>query len=371
MHQNIRISAKQFGILVALNTIGTTILIVPAGLAAEANQDAWIPAILGVGLGLLIICLYNALGGLFPQMTLVEYCKKILGNWTGTTVALSFVYFSFIGASTLIWIMGNFLVTQIMPDSPTIILHSLFVIIVIMGIRLGLEPIARCAEIFLPWVGLFFLLLVLLPIPDIHLENLQPMLESETKPIIKATLSFLSVATLPLIIFQMIVPNGERSKKTNKAFYLGSFSGGIILIVITFLTVMVLGSGVTARNMYPSFALAKKVGIKGVLERIEVIMAILWFLTIYFKTSIYCYASVKGLAQILSLRDYRILTFPFGMALVAYSIIVYPDVIYEAEWDVETWIPYSATFGLILPAFLYIMALFTKKKAAINGENQK
>jgi spore germination protein KB len=371
MHQNIRISAKQFGILVALNTIGTTILIVPAGLAAEANQDAWIPAILGVGLGLLIICLYNALGGLFPQMTLVEYCKKILGNWTGTTVALSFVYFSFIGASTLIWIMGNFLVTQIMPDSPTIILHSLFVIIVIMGIRLGLEPIARCAEIFLPWVGLFFLLLVLLPIPDIHLENLQPMLESETKPIIKATLSFLSVATLPLIIFQMIVPNGERSKKTNKAFYIGSFSGGILLIVITFLTVMVLGSGVTARNMYPSFALAKKVGIKGVLERIEVIMAILWFLTIYFKTSIYCYASIKGLAQILSLKDYRILTFPFGMVLIAYSIIVYPDVIYEGEWDVKTWIPYSVTYGLILPAILYIVALLTKKKVVINGENQK
>lgn len=368
MHQKVRISASQFAILVALNTIGTTILIVPAGLATEAKQDAWIPAILGVGLGLLVIFLYNALGGLFPQMTLVEYCRKVLGKWTGTTVALSFVYFSFIGASTLIWIMGNFLVTQIMPDSPVIILHSFFVIIVIMGIRLGLEPIARSAEIFLPWVVLFFLLLVLLPIPDINLENLKPMFQSETKPVIKGTLSFLSVATLPLIIFQMIVPNGERSKKTNRAFYMGSLVGGFIIISITFLTVLVLGPGLTARNLYPSFALAKKVGIKGVLERIEVIMAILWFLTIYFKTSIYCYASIKGLAQILSLKDYRILTLPFGMLLISYSIIVYPDVLYEAKWDVKTWIPYSATYGLILPAFLFILALITKKKATTKEE---
>jgi spore germination protein KB len=371
MHRQVRISASQFAILVALNTIGTTILIVPSGLAAEAKEDAWIPAILGVGLGLFVIYLYNALGSLYPQMTLVDYCKKILGKWPGTIVSLSFVYFSFIGASTLIWIMGNFLVTQIMPESPTIMIHTIFVLVIILGVRLGLEPIARCAEIFMPWVGLFFLLLVLLPIPDMKLENLQPMFESETKPVIKAMLSFLSVATLPLIIFHMIVPDGKRSKDTNRAFYIGSLIGGSVLIVITLLTVMVLGAELTARNLYPSFSLAKKVGIKGVIERIEVIMALLWFLTIYFKSAMYSYATVKGLAQIFSLEDYRILTLPFGMLLIAYSLIVYPNVVYEAEWDVKTWIPYSATYGLILPAILYIVALLTKKKVVINGENQK
>lgn len=364
MHQKVIISGSQFAILVLLNTIGSTILIVPSGLASEAKQDAWIPAILGVGLGLLVISLYNALGGMYPQMTLVEYCKIILGSWTGTTVSIGFIYFSFIGASTLIWLMGNFLVTQIMPESPTIAIHTFFVLVVIMGIRLGLEPIARSAEIFLPWVGLFFMLLVLLPIPDSNLENIQPMFDSEVKPIIRGALSFLSVATLPLITFQMIVPNGQRSKETNKAFYIGSMIGGIVLISITILTVLVLGPGLTARNLYPSFALAKKVGIKGVLERIEVIMAILWFLTIYFKTTIYCYASIKGLAQLLSMKDYRILTLPFGMMILAFSLIVYPDVIYEAEWDVKTWIPFAATYGLILPGFLFIIALIKKKKKA-------
>jgi spore germination protein KB len=377
MHQKVNISGSQFAILVLLNTIGTTILIVPAGLATEVKQDAWIPAILGVGFGLLVISLYNALGGLYPQMNLVEYCEKILGKWTGITVSIGYIYFSFIGATTLIWLIGNFLVTQIMPESPVITIHAFFVLIVIMGVRLGLEPIARSAEIFLPWVGLFFLLLVLLPIPDSNLENIQPMFDSEVKPIMRGTLSFLSVATLPLIMFHMIVPNGERSKDTNKAFYIGSLIGGIVLISITLLTVLVLGPGLTARNLYPSFALAKKVGIKGVLERIEVIMAILWFITIYFKTSIYCYASIKGLAQLLSLKDYRILTLPFGMILLAVSLIVYPDVIYEAEWDVKTWIPFAATYGLILPTFLYIVAFIRKKKESerdqemIYGKNDR
>jgi spore germination protein KB len=375
LHQKVIISSSQFAILVLLNTIGTTILIVPAGLASEAKQDAWIPAILGVGIGLLVISLYNALGSMYPQMTLVEYCEKILGKWTGITMSIGFIFFSFIGATTLIWLIGNFLVTQIMPDSPVIAIHTFFVLIVIMGVRLGLETIARSAEIFLPWVGIFFLLLVLLPIPDSNLENIQPMFDSDVKPIMRGALSFLSVATLPHIIFHMIVPNGRRSKGTNKAFYLGSLIGGIILISITLLTVLVLGPGLTARNLYPSFALAKKVGIKGVLERIEVIMAILWFITIYYKTSIYCYVSIKGLAQLLSLKDYRILSLPFGMILLAVSLFVYPDVIYEAEWDVKTWIPFAVTYGLILPAFLYIVALIRKKKEfksdkeLFNGKN--
>jgi spore germination protein KB len=357
------ISDSQFSILVLLNTIGSTILILPAGLANEAKQDAWIPAILGVGFGLLVIRLYNALGTIYPQMTLVEYSRKILGKWMGTTVSIGFIWFSFIGATTLIWLMGNFLVTQIMPESPTISLHIFFVIIVIMGVRLGLETIARSAEIFLPWVGLFFLLLVLLPIPDSNLENIQPMFDSEVKPIMRGALSFFSVATLPLILFHMIVPNGQRSRETNKAFYVGSMLGGIVLISITLLTVLVLGPNLTADNVYPSFTLAKKVGIKGVLERIEVIMAILWFITIYYKTTFYCYASIKGLAQLLSLKDYRILTLPFGVMILAISLIIYPDVIYEAEWDVKTWIPFAATYGLIFPAFLYIVAIIKKGKS--------
>jgi spore germination protein KB len=370
MHQKVVISSGQFGLLVMLNTIGTTILILPAGLAAEAKQDAWMPAVLGVLIGVGIISLHNALGGVFPQMTFVEYSRKILGKWLGSLVSLGLVYFSFIGAATIIWLMGNFLVTQIMPETPIEVIQSFFIIIVIMGIRLGLEPIARTAEIFFPWIIIFFLLLVLLPIPEMNIQHLQPVLDSDMKPIIRGSLSFISVATFPLIVFQMIVPNGKRSKQTNKAFYLGSIAGGFVLITITLITILVLGADLTARNTYPSFTLAKKVSIKGVLERIEVIMALLWFLTIYFKAVCYCYASVKGLAQILFLKDYQILTLPFGMLLIAYSIIVYPDVIYEAEWDLKTWIPYSLTYGLILPGFLYLAALVRKKKAAKKAGGQ-
>jgi spore germination protein KB len=368
MRHKVRISAEQFGILVMLNTIGTTILIVPAGLAAEAKQDAWIPAIVAIAIGILVIWLHNALGGLFPEMTFIEYSKKILGKWVGSVVSIGFVYFSFIGASTLVWVMGNFIVSQIMPGTPTAVIYIFFVAVVIFGLNVGLEPIARSAEIFLPWVIIFFLLLVLLPLPEVNFHNLQPMMDSETKPILRATLSFLSVAILPLVVFQMVVPTGKRSKQTNRAFYLGNIMGSIILLIITLLTILVLGPELTARNNYPSFVLAKKVTIAGFLERIEVIMALIWFITIYFKTTTYCYACVKGLAQILSLKDDRMLILPFGMILTAFSMIIYPNVVYANEWDTKTWIPYSLMYGLFLPLLLYIVA-FIKRNWNRNQSN--
>lgn len=50
------------------------------------------------------------------------------------------------------------------------------------------------------------------------------------------------------------------------------------------------------------------------------------------------------------------------MTLIAYSMIIYPNVTYAVEWDTKTWIPYSIMYGIFLPLFLYIVALIRKKK---------
>ncbi|MED3687234.1 GerAB/ArcD/ProY family transporter, partial [Peribacillus butanolivorans] len=53
MVKDIKISARQFAILVILFSIGTTILVIPGVMAQEVKQDAWIAAVIGTGIGLL------------------------------------------------------------------------------------------------------------------------------------------------------------------------------------------------------------------------------------------------------------------------------------------------------------------------------
>ncbi|WP_051005515.1 GerAB/ArcD/ProY family transporter [Paenisporosarcina sp. TG-14] len=93
MIEKVKISQYQFAILVMMFTVGSSILIIPAGLAKEAKEDAWIAALLGIGVGVVLVFLYSALGNRFPDMNLAEYSEVILGKWLGKLVSI--LYFSF------------------------------------------------------------------------------------------------------------------------------------------------------------------------------------------------------------------------------------------------------------------------------------
>ncbi|PAB57764.1 hypothetical protein CCE28_18255 [Anaeromicrobium sediminis] len=142
--------------------------------------------------------------------------------------------------------------------------------------------------------------------------------------------------------------------------------GGIVIFLITILCVLVLGHDMTARNAFPSYALAKKVSLGNIIQRIEAIIAIIWFITIFYKMILHFYGAVLGLAQILNLKDYRPLALPLGMILVALSLVVFPDTVYSGIWNSTTWLPYVLTYGFFLPLLLLIVSLFQKPKKKIN-----
>ncbi|GED71122.1 hypothetical protein BRE01_48240 [Brevibacillus reuszeri] len=364
MVTEVQISARQFGILVALFTIGTPILIIPAGLAGIVKQDAWLAAVLGVGLGLLITGIYTALGRRFPTKSLVEMNELVFGKWIGKTISITFIFFNLVTAAELLFFVGNFMTTQIMPETPIQSVHILFACIVMMGIRLGIETLARSAEVLFPLFVLLFIILVIFLSPQIKIENIQPVLDTNFKVLLKGTIFFASVFSLAPVVLLMIFPASvNRNKEAKKAFFSGTMIGGFVLIMIIALTILVLGADTTARQMYPSYTLAKKINVGNFLQRIEIIMAGMWFITIFFRVCCYFYASVIGLAQTLNLKDYRFLVLPLGIIVLALSLIVHPNVVHSEEYNKREWIPYATTYGLVLPLLLLGIQSLRKKES--------
>ncbi|WP_289135049.1 endospore germination permease [uncultured Brevibacillus sp.] len=348
-----KISVRQFGMIVTLFSIGTPILIIPAGLAGLAKQDAWLAAVLGVGLGLLITGLYCALGSLFPEKSLVEMNELVLGKWIGKTISITFVFFNLVTAAELLFFVGNFLTTQIMPETPIQSINIIFACVVLMGVRLGIETLARSAEMLFPLFFVLFLILAIFVSPQIKWENIQPVLETDMNVLFKAAIFFTSVFSFSPVALLMIFPASvDRFKEARKAFLTGTLIGGLVLIIIIALAILVLGSETTARQMYPSYALAKKINVGNFLQRIEIVMAGMWFITIFFRLSCYFYASVIGLAQTLNLKDYRFLVLPLGILMIILSLIVHPNIVHSEEYNTHEWITYAATYGLLLPVLL-------------------
>ncbi|WP_028610602.1 GerAB/ArcD/ProY family transporter [Paenibacillus harenae] len=362
MANNVKISLRQFTVLIMFYTIGTTILVIPAPLAADAGQHAWIAAIVGWLLGLLVVVLYVSLGKLFPQMTFIAYIEHTFGKWLGKPISLFFIFFSFVTSSIVLYYIGNFMTTQIMPETPIGAFVILFAGIVLMGLRLGLEVLARTAEILFPWFLLLFTTLTLFLIPEIEIQKIRPIIEIGFKPVIRAALVFAGTASLPMVVFLMIYPMSLNEKKgAGKAFYTGTLIGGIFIIIITFLSVSILGAELSAKNMYPSYALSKKINVGNFIQRVEILMAGLWFLTIFFKATFYAYGFISGIAQVFGCKDYRPFVIPCGMIMIAFSLVVYPDVVYMSDFESTVYIPFVISAGLLLPLFVLITGLIRKR----------
>ena len=137
MIKDVKINSYQFLVLVTLFTIGTSILLVPSGLAQNAKQDAWIAAIFGTGIGLLVIWLFCTIGKWFPHLTFIQINNKVFGKWVGTLFSLLFVTFSFLYASILLNLSGTFLNIHALPSTPMVALNILMGIIIVMGVRAG------------------------------------------------------------------------------------------------------------------------------------------------------------------------------------------------------------------------------------------
>ena len=361
--QNVKINSFQFLVLVIFFTIGTGILVLPSVLAGIAKQDAWISAIIGTGVGLLIVWMFTKLSLWFPNLTFVQMNEVIFGKWIGKTFSFLFLFINLVFTSILMYYSGSFLTTHVIPNTPMAATNILLAVILLMAMHLGLETIARAAEIL---IGVFFILFIILVIfiaPEIKTENIQPVFESDIKSIAHGSLSLIVISSLNAVSLLMVFPafiNDPKSGK--KSFLIGNLIGGLVIIIITLLCILVLGPDLTSRQMYPGYTLAKMINIGNFVTRIEALMAGLWVICLYFKMVLYFHALVLGLTQTLNLRDSRSLVYPLVMIVVVLSLVVFPSVVDKQIFDSTTAIYYSILVGLLLPLLMVIVYKIRKKQ---------
>lgn len=361
MRGNGKITHRQLMVLVFLYSIGTTVLVVPAGLAEVAKQDAWIGALVGVVIGGVVVGLYISLWRLYPGKTFVGICEAILGKWLGLLLSVVFMFYSFIGAATVLFYGGDFFQTHVMPNTPLPVTNAIFAAVIVMGVRMGLETISRASELMLPWFLILFFILVVTLVPEIKPENAFPIFEAGWKTIFWAGFSFAGTAFMPIVFLLAVFPSVQNPDKARFGIFISALVGGLSVVLVTLLCVLILGPDITARSLFPSFALVKKIEIGNFLQRVEAIMVGLWFITTYIKTTFYFYGWVTSLSEILKLKNYRTVTLPCGIIMIVFSLIVYPDVVYMQNWDSTVFPPYILIIGFFIPLLLWLVGVYKKR----------
>lgn len=357
-----QISSRQFFIFVFLITIGDAILVLPSSMSVAAKQNAWIPAVVGTGMGLLLVWLYVSINKLSNKKTLFEINEEMLGKPIGWTISLLLTATTLLFSAELIFYIGNFILVQFMPDAPILWINLLFSSIIVMGTRLGLQTILRTAEVLFPWLVFFLIILILFTAPNVKIDRLLPLFDVSLPSIIIAAYAYTSYAFIPFIFMLVIISSKViRPADAYRGLFLGSALGGLVFIIIIVLSVGVMGAQMTAIETFPSYELAKSILIGGFLQRIEATMAVIWFITTYLEITFYMLCTLEGLRYLFKLKQPQSLSLPLGWIIVVLSTIVYPSVAYMQEWDTRTWSAYALVLGILYPLLLLIIGTIRKR----------
>lgn len=216
------ISSRQFTIVTFLYSIGTAILIIPSSITGAAKQDAWVAASIGVVLSLLVIKLFLTLANQTPSLNFIEANEKILGRFFGKITAICFLILTFFSTGELLYFIGIFMKTEVMPETPTLAFALLFSIIIMYAAYLGIETFARSAEILFPLFIFIFIFFVVCITPQITFENIQPLLEATKTSMFYSIARFMSIFSFPLLVLLMLYPAGVNVQPSaQKGYILG------------------------------------------------------------------------------------------------------------------------------------------------------
>ncbi|REK76844.1 GerAB/ArcD/ProY family transporter [Paenibacillus paeoniae] len=357
---NGKISTKQLAVLVIYFIIGDMLLVLPSLIVSAAKQDAWLSGMLGFIVGWPVAWFLYKFSRLYPKLTIVQYSRRLLGKWLGGLVAIFYLYYYLTNVSVILREVGDFITTQFLTETPIMVIHLLMVILIIWSMKSGIETIARTGETFFPWNALLFIALIILLLPQVQMDRIQPIMTEGLRNINYASLYSSTFTFCEMNVFLMILPQVANSKHTERDYLIGAFLGGMAICSIVMLTLVVIGPNLIPSLIYPTYSAAQKINIGNFLQRVEAILAINWIISTYFKIILNFYALMLGLTQLLKLRDTRSMTVPVGLIAFGLAFAVTPNTVHF-NYMINYYIYWDITCAIVLPLLLYAIHLIRKK----------
>ena len=335
------------------------------GVYSFTENEAWLPTILGIITSLSIVAVYLTLAKRHPGASLVEINDAVFGNVLGKPV--SFLYFFFFLSLVVLNMndMGNFIKMMLLPDTPPVVIHAVFIFLCAMAVRKGAVKLTSYGTLFAVVAIVIIAVHALLLINIAEPKNLLPVFR---QPLRNYLLGIQIVTMMPyceIIVFMMYHPYTENSGALKKGLVKGLLIGSAVLLTVVLRDTMVQGNYLKFATL-PTFSTIRLINIGDFLTRLEIIYAVTLMTLYFFKISTLYYAAVSCFCRMLKLNQNRSYVTIFGALAVIYTSAMFKSVAEHDSWKMSTAATYSTFFILILPLVTLSVLLirsFIKKKA--------
>jgi spore germination protein KB len=347
------ISDKQGITMVILFILGSSLIL---GTSLEAKRDAWIAILMAIAAAVPVYYIYARLISLFPGYDLFDILSIVFGKIGGKIISLLFIWYAFHLGSLVLRNFGEFITEVSLDRTPMIVLIVLLSILCIWGVKEGIELMGRWGEFFLLFVIISILATTLLLIPKYNINRILPVLYNGFGPVLRGGFSSFSFPFAEVVVFLMAFCTLKRKTSSYKIYFWGLAFGGLIIFTGAFRNILVLGDFVMTDTYFPSYLAARRINVGNFVQRLEILIAIVFLLTGFIKICICLLAVSKGIAKFTGLDDYRFIVTPTGLLMANLSYLVYKSTMEMEEWALMVYPYYAFPFQVILPLIILIAA---------------
>ncbi len=353
------ITKRQCMSIMAAFILGSAIVL---GVGSEAKKDAWIAILAAMLISVPVFTVYGRILSLFPEKGLYEILIIVFGKTFGKIMILPFMWFSFHLGALVIRNFTEFIMIVTLTKTPQYIVGIFLILLCIWAVKAGIEVIGRWTVIVLPAMITAIFVITFLLIPLIELRNIKPIMYDGIKPILNAAFSVFSFPFAETVLFMVVFCNLKKKENPYKIFFWSLLIGGGIIAMVALRSILTLGEANVSIFFFSTYASVRLINIGEFLQRIEVLVGIIFISGGFVKISICLYAASKGLSKVLSFQNYRQIVAPVGLLMMILSIIVYDNTTDMFDWAKDIYKYYALPFQIILPLIIWITAEIKMRK---------
>ncbi|MCT4617774.1 MAG: endospore germination permease [Marinisporobacter sp.] len=343
--------------LMFLFIIGESSILV-SGLSA--NQDAWIAIILAGIAAFPLMMLYIKLLKIFPRNNLFDIIECCFGKSIGKIIIFLYAIYSFDLATLVLIDFIKFFQAVGLPDTPIIVPTIFFMFLCISITKEGIEVMGRWSQFIMLILIVLIIFTIFLLIPNMNLNNIQPILSSGIKPVLKGSYEVFIYPFGETVIFSAFLFSTKHKNSIYTIYTRGLLLGGITLLLTSFIILLVLGVKTASTDFYPAYTMVTRINISDLLQRIEVIAAVVFILGGFIKVSVYLLTTCKGFSKTFNCKDYAFIITPISLLIINVTSFEFKSVMEFNEYIFSAWIYYAFIFMVIIPVLTLIIAILKK-----------
>jgi len=241
----------------------------------NSGKEAWISAILGTILGVIILYLYSSIKKNLNNRTLYDTLKTSkLGKFYNLILIIFYLYLMTIVLILLPLFVNSFYLLT----TPKLAINLPFIILAIYITFKGKNTIENLSNLLCVFSIVIIIFFAIALTGYCDFSNLSPILSNGTFNIIKCSLIYAAITGIP----QIITIDYSNDFKSNLKDYLLS---SLTLFLIIFFTIITLGEPLLKIYSFPEYTVLRQIKILDFIENIENISAFIWYFDLFIMLS--------------------------------------------------------------------------------------